>query len=459
MKIQTRATLLFSALTSLVILVFCGSIYLFTNHYAFEDFYRRLETRVIIASDLHLHLNSNTDKELVRQMRQAYLEKLPGEKEYLLEVPQETALETLQTSELPEPLLREALAKQSARYRANRTFYAGKLEQANDKTYLVVVSAHDPYWLEEVEKLYKFLLIGFLLSVGIVYVIGRKFTAHTFNPVREIIKNVQGISVENLNQRLEVDNNKDELAELAQTFNGMLTRLETAFETQNNFVSNASHELRTPLTIIKGEAELTLASAGLTSGQRQSLEVILHEADVLRDILTSLLGMAQSGFDGKKQNWEQVRIDELLWLVKESTSQLYPGCNIRLDFSQMPTEEELLLVYGNVNLLKLAIGNIVMNACKYSHNQEVVLSIQSEQTLVAVVVRDKGIGIPEQELPHIFVPFFRASNTSEFEGHGVGLPLSLNIVRLHKGSIVINTQVGAGTEIKVLLPTVEAAGQ
>jgi len=453
MKIQTKATLLFSALTSLVILVFSGFIYFFTNHYAFEDFYQRLETRVNIASDLHLHLDSNSDKRLVRQMRQAYLEKLQGEKEYFLEVPAAGAMEKLESSSLPLPLLEETLANRTARYRANETIYVGKLQQVDGKTYLVVVSAQDPYWLEEITNLSKILLIGFVLSVALVYVIGRRFTWHTFQPVRSIIKNVQGISAENLNLRLAEGNSKDELAELAQTFNDMLTRLETAFETQNNFVSNASHELRTPLTVIKGEAELTLASAGLTPVQRQSVGVILQEADVLRDILTSLLGMAQSGFDGKKQNWEQVRVDELLWLVKESADQLYPDNHITLAFDQMPTEEEQLLVQGNVNLLKLAISNIVMNACKYSHNQEVVLGIKAEGTLVAVVVRDKGIGIPEHELPHIFVPFFRASNTADFEGHGVGLPLALNIVRLHKGSIAINTQVDIGTEIKILLPT------
>ncbi|MFB9863822.1 sensor histidine kinase [Rufibacter immobilis] len=455
MKIQTRATLLFSALTSLVILVFSGFIYFFTNHYAFEDFYQRLETRVNIASDLHL--NFTRDAALVRQMRQAYLEKLPAEREYLLEVPDQSGQEKLKNSHLPQPLITDILQNGKGRYREDHTFYVGQLQKVKGKAYLVVVSAQDPYWLDELNRLSKILLIGFILSIGVVYVIGLRFTRHTFKPVRDMIREVRGISVENLNQRLPPRKGNDELAELEQTFNDMLTRLETAFETQNNFVSNASHELRTPLTIIKGEAELTLASEGLSATQRKALEVILHEADVLKDILTSLLGMAQSGFDGKKQNWEVVRIDELLWLVKESTDQLYPESNIRMDFSQLPTEEAQLQVLGNINLLKLAISNIVMNACKYSNNQEVVIGLQSEKDMLVIVVQDKGIGIPEQELSYIFVPFFRASNTSNFEGHGVGLPLSLNIIRLHKGSIGINTREGAGTEIRVLLPTAQAS--
>ncbi|ALI98274.1 sensor histidine kinase [Rufibacter tibetensis] len=452
MNIQTRATLLFSLLTSLIILLFSGFIYVFTNHYAFEDFYRRLETRVNITADTRLQNSTGQDPRQIQQLRQEYLEKLPSEKEYLLEVSSFNSLVSPETQNLPQAFVSELLRQGSGRHRANRTFYAGRLQRAHGKNWLVAVSAKEPYWLRDVTRLTRILLVGFLVSIVVVYLVGRRFTWLTFKPIREMIRNVQGISAQNLNLRLDPGENKDELSELALTFNEMLTRLETAFETQNNFVSNASHELRTPLTIIKGEAELVLGSKGLSAEQRQSIEVILQEADVLRDILTSLLGMAQSGFDGKKQNWEPVRVDELLWLVKESADQRYPGNRITIDYSTLPSEEAQLQVLGNENLLKLALSNIVLNACKYSHNQEVRLSIETGKDTLNVVVQDQGIGIPEAELPYVFVPFFRASNTTDFEGHGVGLPLSLNIIRLHRGSIGITTREGAGTEFRILLP-------
>ncbi|MBC3539682.1 ATP-binding protein [Rufibacter sediminis] len=452
MNIQTQATLLFSVLTSLVILLFCGFIYFFTNHYAFEDFYKRLETRVNLASAAHLETSAPGNPDQLRQLRQVYLEKLPEEKDYILEVPAVNPLAGLRKSGLPLPFLADALNNNSARFRTQVAFYAGSVHQSNGRRYLVVVSAKNPYGLEEVTHLSRILLLGFFLSVVLVFFMGKQFTRQTFKPIREIIKKVKGMTAENLNLRLEVGTNKDELTELTQTFNDLLIRLETAFETQNNFVSNASHELRTPLTIIKGEAELALMQSDLPTGPRRSLEKIHHEADKLKDILTSLLGIAQSGFDGKKQNWELVRIDELLWLVKESADQLYPDNNIQIDFGFLPQDESELLVSGNVNLLKLAVSNIVMNACKYSHNQTVKVQILSNKGQLTISVQDKGIGIPEGELPYVFVPFFRASNTSDFEGHGVGLPLSLNIIRLHKGSIGILTQEGSGTEIQINLP-------
>ncbi|RNI30645.1 HAMP domain-containing sensor histidine kinase [Rufibacter latericius] len=456
MTIQTRATFLFSVLTSLVILLFSGFIYFFTNHYTFEDFYKRLETRVNLASAIHLDIKATGEPEEIKKLRQAYLEKLPDEKEYILEIPKGNALAKLRKSGLPIPFLAEALQDRTARFRTKQALYAGSVYQSNGDRYLVVVSAKNPYGLELVTHLSRILLLGFVFCVVLVFFLGRSFTQHTFKPVRDIIRNVQGITAENLNLRLEVGTNKDELTELTQTFNDMLIRLETAFETQNNFVSNASHELRTPLTIIKGEAELALAQPGLLPEHQQALQKIQQESSKLKDILTSLLGIAQSGFDGKKQNWEQVRVDELLWLVKESADQLYPENNIQIDLNQLPPDEAQLLVNGNVNLLKLAVSNIVLNACKYSHNQAVQVQISSEKGQLTISVQDKGIGIPEEELPYIFVPFFRASNTTDFEGHGVGLPLSLNIIRLHKGSIGILTQEGSGTEIRIQLPIAEA---
>ncbi|HEX8607174.1 MAG TPA: HAMP domain-containing sensor histidine kinase, partial [Pedobacter sp.] len=90
--------------------------------------------------------------------------------------------------------------------------------------------------------------------------------------------------------------------------------------------------------------------------------------------------------------------------------------------------------------------------CKYSNHQTVKVGVTSKQGRVSVSVIDEGIGIPDEEQQHIFEPFFRASNTGNFEGHGVGLPLTLNIIRLHKGSIGIRSEENVGTEINIMIP-------
>ena len=263
------------------------------------------------------------------------------------------------------------------------------------------------------------------------------------------------IKAENLHLRLDPKSyGGDEMSELAQTFNNMLNRLETAFETQNNFISNASHELRTPLTIISGEVELATAAEMGSQEHLDALKKIKSEADRLENILTSLLGLAQSGFNGKVQPREEVRIDELLWEIKDAVYQVHPESKIELDLSELPEDEAAVTLKANKNLLKLALTNIVSNACKYSDFKPVNVKLESNGSLLSIAVNDKGIGIPQNDVQHIFEPFFRASNTSNFKGYGVGLPLSLNIIRLHRGSIGIKSQEGFGTEIKVILPII-----
>ncbi|RZK76853.1 MAG: HAMP domain-containing histidine kinase, partial [Pedobacter sp.] len=147
-----------------------------------------------------------------------------------------------------------------------------------------------------------------------------------------------------------------------------------------------------------------------------------------------------------------VRIDELIWDIKRTVNQVHPESKIEIDFSMLPTDEDQITVKANINLLKLAIANIVSNACKYSNNQPVLITLESKSNMLSIAVKDKGIGIPPGDVQHIFEPFYRASNTSEFKGYGIGLPLSLNIIRLHRGSIGISSQENIATEIKVLLP-------
>ncbi|WP_232826058.1 sensor histidine kinase [Chitinophaga alhagiae] len=110
---------------------------------------------------------------------------------------------------------------------------------------------------------------------------------------------------------------------------------------------------------------------------------------------------------------------------------------------------------GNQQLLELelALANIVSNAVKYSSNQPVSMALAATDTRNIIIVKDRGIGIPPEDLPYIFSPFFRASNTERFEGYGIGLPLTNNIIRMHKGEISVSSRMNEGTEIKVVLPS------
>ena len=263
---------------------------------------------------------------------------------------------------------------------------------------------------------------------------------------------VKDISSENLHLRLEGQYKSLELTELALTFNNVLDRLETSFETQNNFISNASHELRTPLTAIIGEADVTLSKLRKPEEYIETLQVILDEAEKLDQKTKALLFLAQTGYSNNLPVSGKVRIDQLLYDVKETIEKLNKKNKLHIDLSMLPENPLKLRVHGNEQLLHLAFTNIISNGCKYSNFQTVNVSIGATNTHVIVFIKDQGIGIPANEIDFIYDPFFRASNTKNYEGYGIGMPLSRNIIRVHGGQMIVNSVENKGTTVQIKLP-------
>jgi signal transduction histidine kinase len=245
------------------------------------------------------------------------------------------------------------------------------------------------------------------------------FSRHIFDPIKDITEKVKQISTQNIHLRLINKDAESEVSELINTFNDLFNRIETSFETQKNFISNASHELGTPLTAIIGEADVALMKFRTTDEYVQSIKSILQQAERLDQITKSLLFLAQTGYKGKAITFEMVRIDQVLWETKELIDKLNPANKILFELSLLPDDPKKLKVHGNKQLLQLAFANIVNNACKYSGNKQVVVYIASSNSNVIVTTKDDGIGIPEVELKFIYDPFFRASNTKLFEGYGI----------------------------------------
>jgi len=449
MKFQTKITILFFAISAAGLILLNAAIFYFVSQFSFKDFFDRLEARVNLTAQTNLFTDQNTDA--YKEVRARYLEKLEDEKNYVVKI--DSNVDNFpHPLKLPQSFYKSILDNGSAKYNESNHFYFGKIFQAKGARYMVIVAASDPYGFKELAQLKKILIVCFLISIVLSYIAGLVLSHFTMKPIQDITFSVKQIKANNLHSRLPEVKGNDVVSSLISTFNTMLTRLETAFETQNNFISNASHELRTPLTIMTSEAELLLSGKKLDPTSEASVKTILAEAEKLHHILTSLLGLAQSGFDGKKQNWQQIRVDELVLNVADAVKKIDADCTIDIDFSNLPEEESQLYTAGNNNLLLLALSNIVMNGCKYSKKQPVKVQAKTENGFIVIVVTDNGIGIPEKDQQHVFEPFFRASNTSEFEGFGIGLPLTLNIIRLHKGSIGISSQEDKGTEIQVYLP-------
>ncbi|MBL7711960.1 MAG: HAMP domain-containing protein [Chitinophagaceae bacterium] len=450
MKTRSRIIFMLSSIILGIILVFSLFLYTFISGYAFTDFYKRLETR----SNSTAHIYLERENENLEKFREEYLVRLPEERHYIMEVTAEKTL-AQQASEhaLALPLLQRTWASGVGTYRDNNILYCGiRYKASNGKNYIVVTSARNYYFSKLMSYLARVLIVLVLASAVLIVFVSYWTYQRLIKPVKSITLKVNKIGSENLNIRLPGSENDDELGELIQTINGMLDRLETSFETQNNFISNASHELNTPLTSIIGEADVALARSRTSEEYVETLRSILEEAEKLDKKTKALLYLAQTGFNGKAVKFDKVRIDQLIFDVQETVKRINPRQQVEIDFSTFPDTPAKLKVKGNEQLLHLALSNIILNACKYSHNKPVRVSLVHNQGFISVLVKDWGIGIPKNEIKYIYDPFFRASNTANFEGYGIGLPLTRNIIKIHHGELYVASEENGGTLVEIKLP-------
>ena len=452
MKTQTKIALIFFLILLSTIMVLSASVYFFTTRYSFTDFYKRLEIRGVVTARAELD-HEEASQTVLQEVRELHLEKLPEEKEYFFKIEPGHSFdaEAAQLG-LPKSFFSTLLATGAATHQMGDIFFAGIRYSGKAGDYLVIVSAANYYSTHHLAYLRNILLIGIVLASAVALFVAFVFSRQVFTPVKEITDKVKEISSQSLHLRLESGRVNDEIGELETTFNNMLDRLETAFETQNNFISNASHELSTPLTTIIGEAEVTLSKSRSEREYVESLTTILSEAERLEKITKSLLFLAQTGFAGKAQKFDKVRVDQLLWDVKSTIDKINPKNKVQINTSLMPESPEQLKIKGNEQLLHLALTNLVSNACKYSHNKPVTVSIGAAADKVIIVIKDTGVGIPDAELKFIYDPFFRASNVTEYEGYGIGLPLARNIVRMHTGELLVVSKINEGTTVQVTFP-------
>ncbi len=452
MKLQNK--IVYILLTAFLgyTLLFSGFIYYSISHFSFVDFYKRLEIRAIATAKIELE-NPN-ENNVVQQLRQEYLEVLPNESHLILEnVDKSGVLDDPRLEPYSESFLKTALAEGIATYNSQNTFVYGTLYQTPDgREHLVIFSAENYFATHHLAYLRNLIFTSLAIAFLLIVVFSVMFSRKIIEPIQNIIKKTKKIGLENLHMRLEVPSSNDAIRELSQTFNDMLNRLETSFETQKNFISNASHELNTPLTAIIGEADVTLSKLRQPQEYIESIKAILEDAEKLQRKTQALLLLAETGFDGKRQKFGKVRMDQLILDVKETVEKIQTKTKICLDFSLLPESPLLLKVMGNEPLLHLALSNIVLNACKYSDGKPVNIALGVVEGMIIIIVKDSGIGIPPDEMEYIFDPYFRASNTKNHEGYGIGLPLARNIIRIHDGELKISSVLNGGTTVEIRLP-------
>jgi signal transduction histidine kinase len=287
-----------------------------------------------------------------------------------------------------------------------------------------------------------------------VSISGWFYAGKALQPIAKVINQVDDISIASLDLRVDEGNGQDEIAKLARTFNRMLARLETSFVAQKNFISNASHELRTPLTSITGQIEVTLLNPRSTEEYKMVMNSVLEDIKNLNRLSNRLLLLAQTSSEETERRMPLIRIDELMWQAKEDLMKHHKAFVINIDLDENLDDENRLTIRGDDHLIKTAFANIIENGCKYSGNKTTSVFIQSANDGLTIHFKDSGMGIPPEDIPNIFEPFYRGMNTKNIRGHGIGLSMVKGIIKLHKGTIQLASTSPKGTVVAVHLPTI-----
>ncbi|WP_114748204.1 HAMP domain-containing sensor histidine kinase [Pleomorphovibrio marinus] len=453
MSIQKKLSLLFTVLVSGFLLIFSLIIYYSASTNRTNEFYNLLEKEALTKANLLLdtQLDANTLQTIYRQNREIIHEVEVAIYDGNGNLVYHDAVELDVVKETPEML--DRIGREGKISFLQEDWQAvGISLYKGDRQFLVTAAAYDDYGHNKLGSLLQTLLIAFSLGVLIVYLSSRYFAKKAFSPVGEMVKEADNISVSNLDLRLRVGQNKDELWQLAQTFNRMLERLEKSFESQKQFTFYMAHEFRTPLARIISDLEWATKEGRTSHEQHVTIGQVLTDAKKMARLSTGLLDFAKASFDRAEINFRSIRVDETVLEASQLVQQCNSNYRIKIQYMEADLDTPEMNLLGNAYLLTTAFSNLIENACKFSPDQTCSISLKSLSGNAELLFSDTGPGIPPEEREAIFEPFYRGKNQQTVAGNGIGLALVARILKLHNGQIEVHALEEGGTCFQVRLP-------
>jgi signal transduction histidine kinase len=315
--------------------------------------------------------------------------------------------------------------------------------------YLVVAMSMEDF--EIVQILKNILIVIFPLILIALFFIARFFAGRSILPVKTIIDTSSQITRENLQMRIPLPANKDELYALSQNINNLLDRIEYAIEREKQFTSDASHELRTPLAVIKGTMEVLIRKPRNQQEYEDKINFCISEVDRLNKMVDQLLLLAR--FENQKQNInnETVYLNAVLLDLISRFSEKIASKKITIN-SDFSTD---FYIYSDAYLVSIIIGNLISNAIKYTNDHgEISINLTQKNDTILFTIIDNGIGISKNDLDKVFHSFYRADslNHTTIKGTGLGLSIVKRLCELLHITIKIESELNVGTIIKLSLP-------
>lgn len=450
MKIRTRLAILFTLIVASLLGVFALSVYYFSASYRKKEFYERLDEKARNYARLNIQLGENSAA--LMKLFDRNTDYLTHERILLFDSNNTLVFNTNDDSVTVSPVLLNTIRQQKElRYTEAENEVLALLYSNNNKLFVVIVSAFDKDGLSKLHNLKIILIAGLFVCVIVTMLAGWIYSGQALSPITNVVEQVERTNATNLTSRVSEGNGKDEIGQLAITFNRMLERIQKAFEMQKSFVSNSSHELRTPLTAITGQIEVALLNEREPQEYKAILSSILDDIRSVNNLTNGLLELAKADMDLSRIKMKKIRIDELLWQTRNDFLKRHNNRKVEIKMTNFPDEERQLLVLGSEHLLRSAITNILDNACKFSKNNTALVDFNTGYNEVLLEFSDNGIGISEEDMLKIDQPFYRGHNARAYTGHGLGLSLTSKIMALHGGSLHIASRLGEYTKVTLRL--------
>lgn len=287
------------------------------------------------------------------------------------------------------------------------------------------------------------LFISLHILLMVILIATNIIISKSFAQIKIVLDEVKGVKVDNFSIKIPQTNVAKEIDELIDTFNALLEKIYISYKKIREFGQNASHELKTPLTIIKGEVEVGLRRDRSENEYKEILKIVQSEVNYLQDVIEKILFLSNNDENMIKSSFVEVKIDEIVNEILEENKTFAKIKNI-LFVSKISS----VTINANAPFLKIAIGNLVQNAIKYSKENSAIEIVLNENMLS---IKDFGIGIAGSELENIFDRFYRVDKVrSNSSGSGLGLSIVKTIIDIHGFSIVVDSVEGEFTTFSIL---------
>lgn len=443
MKVGNRLALYCSIVFGVVFAVSSLLIYFLYYANVERNIYKGLEKNAYISAFFYLEEDELDAKEFDK-VKEQFKELVPATSYQIYNINNYISYGTEELI-IPHAILDEIKVRESKSFEVEDYLCYGIFYEDNQGDFVVVTKESKAVLSEQMAPLGNTLLVAFVVGLLAIVFLSRWIAKLAYRPFSNIIKQVNNISANKLDVQIESPNTKDELQDLIETFNELLTEISETFVIQKNFVNYVSHEFKTPLASLLGNLEVFSIKDRTPEEYKELSARLIADIHQLENILETLMVVSDLRSENMMEN--RTRIDEIIWDVVGKVTKKYVDARVDVDINIAAEDEDVMYVNIDRTQLFMSLVNMIENSIKYSKDRTARINIYKEMGQLQVAIVDYGIGIPKSQLNDISKPFYRANNVQSVQGLGIGLSIALRILEKNDINYVIESEEGKGTSV------------